>query len=274
MNIIEFSRYDEPGPDIFSELLLREHLNEDTRDSEYLIVAGESDLERILDSSCKRPESAVVDISLLESPEIVELLNRCGDIPVYTANLAVTGLNETYYPEPNIFTLFRKPELKSPEELCKNARRICVMERALVPNNMFGAIRNGISLGIDAVLLTHDCNDIQARRGVRDFGAVLFRDVWTILPPVDDLVGYLHGLGFKTVGMTLSEDSVTPKDPGLRSEERLAIIMGNEHDGLKRETEINCDYKVFIPINRSIDSLNVSKAATIAFYELGKVDDE
>ncbi|MCF0143891.1 MAG: RNA methyltransferase [Firmicutes bacterium] len=271
MNIIRCNSCNDPGPDIYAKITMEEYEAGEGIDGDYIIVHGRELLLQIMVPTGKKPLSALVDKKILEEPESMEVLEMCGDIPIYVTDFAEMGVNEVYHPSPNIFALYEKPKLRTPEELCKDAKRICVMERTLLMSNIGAVIRSAQALGIDAVLMTSDCINFVSKKGIRVARTAMFIDTWTIMPPVDDLVEYLHGLGFKTAGMTLSEDSVTLKDPDLRQEERLAIIMGSEHDGLNPKTEADCDYRVYIPINRVTDSLNVTQAATIAFYELGNV---
>ena len=272
MNIIEYSRYDEPGPDKYAEIMGREYERENTEDSGYLVDHGRYLLEQIVIPTEKRPESVIVDKSLINEPDIIAVLERCGDIPIYVTDLQVTGIREDVFPWPNVYALFRKPELKSPEELCRDARRICVMERTVAPNDICISIRSAMALGMDALLVAHDCGSLWTRRGVRAGRTSLFRDTWTKMPPVDDLIGYLHGLGFKTAYLSQDPDSMTLKASSLQPEERLAIIIGDGPDEQNPDTEAKSDYRFHIPANPGEAPVELTTAATLAFYELGIVE--
>ena len=80
----------------------------------------------------------------------------------------------------------------------------------------------------------------------------------------------LHDLGFKTVAMALTDNSVSIDHPDLLKEDKLAIILGTEGDGLANTTIADCDYTVKIPMSHGVDSLNVAAASAVAFWELGK----
>ena len=169
----------------------------------------------------------------------------------------------------------RRPALPSVRELLKNARRVAVLEEVADSTNIGALFRSAAALGIDAVLVTPTCCDPLCRRAVRVSMGTVFLVPWTKIgerPEDWPKVGMeqLHSLGFKTVAMALTDNSVGIDDPELKAEERLAIILGTEGNGLSKETIESCDYTVKIPMKHGVDSLNVAAAGAVAFWELTK----
>ena len=163
----------------------------------------------------------------------------------------------------------RRPKLPSVEEVCRSARRIAVLENVMNPTNIGAIFRSAAALGMDAVLLTCAGSDPLYRRASRVSMGNVFLIPWTYLPEEGDWTQLLRSFGFRTVAMALRDDSVRLDDPRLAAEEKLAIVMGTEGDGLASTTIASCDYTVKIPMYRGVDSLNVAAASAVAFYELG-----
>ena len=127
---------------------------------------------------------------------------------------------------------------------------------------------------MDAVLVTPTCCDPLYRRAVRVSMGTVFQIPWTRIgtSPADwpeQGIAQLHALGFKTAAMALRDDSVSIDDPALLSQEKLAIVLGTEGDGLSAQTIADCDYTVRIPMSHGVDSLNVAAASAVAFWQLG-----
>ena len=159
------------------------------------------------------------------------------------------------------------------EELCAGARRVAVLESIVDPTNVGAIFRSAAALGMDAVLVTPTCCDPLYRRAVRVSMGTVFQIPWTVIGgrPADwpgSGLARLRALGFRTAAMALSDDSVPMDDPRLLAEERLAVVLGTEGDGLARRTIAECDYTVRIPMERGVDSLNVAAASAVAFYQL------
>ena len=168
----------------------------------------------------------------------------------------------------------RRRALPKMEDLCGNARRIAVLENVVNPTNVGAIFRSAAALGIDAVLLTGGCSDPLYRRAARVSMGTVFQIPWTFLDsrlswPREGM-GFLHELGFVTAAMALNDDSVSIDDSGLMSEEKLAIILGTEGDGLAAGTIAGCDYTVRIPMSHGVDSLNVAAASAVVFWQLGR----
>lgn len=252
-------------------------------------------IQRALDAGY-RPLSMLAEHRLAES-QGRELAAWCGDIPVYTAKREVleqiTGYALT---RGMLCAMYRKP-LPDAAEVCRDARRIVVLENVMNPTNVGAIFRSAAALGMDGILLTPGSSDPLYRRAIRVGMGTVFQIPWTFLDPLeagkDDVSGtgrehqdaqdrrsqgrrmtsFLHGLGFKTAAMALREDSVSLEDPRLRAEERLAIVLGTEGDGLAADTIADCDYTVRIPMAHGVDSLNVAAASAVAFWQLGKRGD-
>ena len=202
-----------------------------------------------------------------------DLILRCKDVPVYTASFEVlTNLTGFSLTRGMLCAMKRKP-LPSVESLCQNAHRISVLENITNPTNIGAIFRSAAALKIDAVLLTSGCSDPLYRRSIRVSMGCVFQIPFTFLPMSKETrpssyVDYLKNLGFKTASMALSDNSVSIEDSRLMQEEKLAIILGNEGDGLLEDTILSSDYTVKIPMTEGVDSLNVAAASAVAFWQL------
>lgn len=197
-----------------------------------------------------------------------ELLARCSaDIPVFVAEESVLCALTGFHLTRGMLCCMRRPALPAAEVLLENARRVAVLENVMNPTNIGAIFRNAAALGMDAVLLTAQGSDPLYRRASRVSMGNVFALPWSYLP--EDYVGFLRDHGFKTVAMALREDSLRLNDPRLAAEEKLAVVLGTEGDGLADGTIENCDYTVMIPMTHGVDSLNVAAASAVAFYQLG-----
>ena len=167
----------------------------------------------------------------------------------------------------------RRSPLPSVEDLCANARRIAVLEGIVDTTNIGAIFRSAAALNIDTVLVTPTCCDPLNRRSIRVSMGAVFQVPWTRIgeTPADwpeSGVIHLKALGFKTAAMALTDNSVSIDHPALALEEKLAIVLGTEGDGLADSTIAACDYTVRIPMSHQVDSLNVAAASAVAFWEL------
>ena len=199
----------------------------------------------------------------------------CQDTPVYTAKLEVLEQITGYKLARGMLCAMHRPAMPSAEEVCKNARRIAVLENVVNPTNVGAIFRSAAALNMDAVLLTSACSDPLYRRAIRVSMGTVFQVPWTYIENKNVSwpqggMDLLHEYGFKTVAMALRNDSVRIDDEKLHAEEKLAIILGTEGDGLAAETMADCDYTVKIPMSHGVDSLNVAAASAVAFWEFGK----
>lgn len=253
MSEVQLLRYYEPKPGLF---------------------IGESPkvIERALNAGYK-PVSFLADRRDLEG-EAAEVLSRFPELPVYTAEHEVLTRLTGFALTRGLLCVMRRKSLPSAEEVCRDARRIAILENVVNPTNIGAIFRSAAALHMDAVVLTPGCSDPLYRRAARVSMGTVFQIPWTIfdkkLSWPEEGMGLLKKLGFKTAAMALSEDSVGIDDPGLLAEEKLAVILGTEGEGLMEETITACDYTVKIPMSHGVDSLNVAAASAVAFWELGK----
>lgn len=199
------------------------------------------------------------------------ILDRCGEIPVYTASLEVLTRITGYQLARGMLCAMRRKALPSLKEICEGKLRIAILENVVNPTNVGAIFRSAAALSMDAVLLTKGSSDPLYRRAVRVSMGCVFQIPWTIMDAGDwpeRTMQELRSMGYRTAAMALKEDSVSLKDERLKKEEKLAIVLGTEGDGLAGRTIADCDYTVMIPMAHGVDSLNVAAASAVAFWEL------
>ena len=199
------------------------------------------------------------------------ILDRCGEIPVYTASLEVLTRITGYQLARGMLCAMRRKALPSLKEICEGKRRIAILENVVTPTNVGAIFRSAAALSMDAVLLTKGSSDPLYRRAVRVSMGCVFQIPWTIMDAGDwpeRIMQELRSMGYRTAAMALKEDSVSLRDERLKKEEKLAIVLGTEGDGLAGRTIADCDYMVMIPMTHGVDSLNVAAASAVAFWEL------
>lgn len=273
VNIIEISNLNLPELAVYAELSEGQLLNRHEPEKGLFIAESPKVVLRALDTGYE-PVSLLVENRLLTAEdETGEILQKCGDIPVYTAEFDVltqiTGFKLT---RGMLCAMHRKP-LPSPEEICRNTSRIAILEDVMNPTNVGAIFRSAAALHMDAVLLTPFCSNPLYRRAIRVSMGNVFLIPWTFLDEKyvswkENGVEYLRSLGFATASMAISDDSVSISDLALKREEKLAIILGTEGDGLSEKTIADSDYTVKIPMSPGVDSLNVAAASAVAFWEL------
>ena len=277
-NIIKITDLNIPELDVYARLSEVQLLRYNEPDLGLFICESPKVITRALDAGYM-PISILVEEKEIKD-EVLEIIERCDslyeNIPVYTADYdtlaQLTGFNLTR----GMLCCMRRNALPSVEEIVKNARRIAVMEDVVNPTNVGAIFRSAAALNMDAILLTPACSNPLYRRAARVSMGTVFQAPWTIFergPSEDASQSYVTELkkhGFKTVAFALRDDSISIDDPILASEEKLAIILGTEGDGLQDSTLATCDYTVKIPMSHGVDSLNVAAASAIAFWELGK----
>ena len=271
VNVREITDFSAPELDVYARLTENQLVNRAEPEKGMFIAESPLVIGRALDAG-------YTPVSFLMEPKDVEtrgkaLLERCGDIPVYVAELDVlTQLTGFHLTRGMLCAMYRKP-LPTVESLCKTARRIAVLEDVMNPTNIGAIIRSAAALHMDALVLTSACSDPLYRRAIRVSMGNVFQIPWTYFPKGADWTTQLHQLGFKTVAMALKEDSLDIYDPRLQQEDKLAVVLGTEGDGLAAETIAHCDYTVRIPMSHGVDSLNVAAASAVAFYQLGLLHD-
>ncbi len=269
--IIEIHRFDAPELDVYARLTEAQLLNRQTPENALFIAESPVVIERALDAGCV-PVSMLLERKHIEH-QAAAVIARCGDIPVYTSSLEVLEQLTGYKLTRGVLCAMRRPARPSPEELCRASRRIAVLENVMNPTNVGAIFRSAAALGMDAVLLTPACSDPLYRRSVRVSMGTVFQVPWTyISPELSDWPGagmeLLRKAGFRTAAMALRSDALPVDSPVLAREEKLAVILGTEGDGLADETIAACDYTVRIPMYHNVDSLNVAAASAVAFWEL------
>ena len=269
-NIIKISDFNAPGLDIYARMSEGQLLNRHEPEKGMFIAESPKVVARALDAGYV-PVSILVEDRHVEG-EAGEIIERCGQIPVFTAEFEVlkqlTGFGLTR----GMLCAMYRPQLPSVEQICRNASRIAILERVVNPTNVGAIIRSAAALNMDAVLLTSDCSNPLYRRAIRVSMGTVFQVPWTFLGQEEwpeRGIELLHEMGFRTAAMALSDQSVGIDDPALMAEEKLAIVLGTEGDGLAGETIAGCDYTVRIPMSHGVDSLNVAAASAVAFWQLG-----
>ena len=270
-NIIEITDFAAPELDVYARLREVQLLNRQDPEQGIFIAESPRVIERALDAGCV-PISFLVEKKYLEQ-EAKTLMERCPETPFYTAEFDVLTQITGYKLTRGMLCAMRRPKPLSVEEVCAGAHRIAILENVVNPTNVGAIFRSAAALNMDAVLLTPDCSDPLYRRSVRVSMGTVFQIPWTYFPEnaawPEDGMKLLKEAGFKTVSMALRNDSVAIDDPILQAEERLAVILGTEGEGLASTTIADSDYTVKIPMSHGVDSLNVAAASAVAFWELG-----
>lgn len=269
-NIIEITDFSAQELDVYARLTENQLVNRADPDNALFIAESPNVIDRALDAGYV-PVSMLLERKHI-SGQAAGIIARCGDIPIYTSGLEILTQLTGFPLTRGVLCAMRRQKLPEPEEICENAHRIAVLENIMNPTNLGAIFRSAAALNLDAVLLTPACTDALYRRCVRVSMGTVFQIPWTYLNcdwPTEG-IGLLHRLGFRTAAMALREDSVPVDDPTLKSEPKLAIVLGTEGDGLAEDTIAGCDYTVRIPMSHGVDSLNVAAASAVAFWELGK----
>ncbi len=267
MPIIEINSLETPGVEVFgtlTEAQLRNRL-----EPEKGIFIAES--PKVIHVALNAGYEAV---SLLcERKHIMgdaaDIIRRCPDIPVYTGSRELLAQLTGYTLTRGVLCAMRRPPVRTLEEVCADARRIVVVDGVVDSTNVGAIFRAAAALGIEAVLMTTNSCDPLNRRSIRVSMGSVFLIPWTWM---EGSLQSLHQLGFRTAAMALTDKSVSIDDDALMQEERLAIVMGTEGDGLPQETIEEADYVVRIPMSHQVDSLNVASAAAVAFWQLRRRD--
>ena len=270
-NIIEITDFTAPELDVYARLTEAQLLNREEPAKGMFIAESPKVIERALDAGCQ-PVSLLMERKHIEG-QAKEVIERCGDIPVYTSDLDILTKLTGFQLTRGVLCAMRRPQLKSVEETVKDARRIVILENVMNPTNVGAIFRSAAALGMDAVLLTPGCSNPLYRRAARVSRGTVFQIPWTFIgSEMADWPGpgmeKLRQLGFKTAAMALRSDSISIDDPVLLEEEKLAIVLGSEGDGLTNDTIADCDYTVLIPMYHGVDSLNVAAASAVAFWQL------
>ncbi len=264
--IIEISDFLAPELDVYARLTEVQLLNREYPEKGLFIAESPKVIKRALDAGYE-PISCLMEKRHIDG-EGKEILAMIKDVPVFCAEFDVlTQLTGFKLTRGMLCAMKRKPPVDV-KEICENKRRIVVLDKVMNPTNVGAIIRSAAALGMDAVLLTPGCSDPLYRRAARVSMGTVFQIDWAFLQ--EDSLDEIKSLGFKTVAMALKDNSLSIDDPRLAEEDKLAIIMGTEGDGLSDKTIADCDFTVKIPMYHGVDSLNVAAASAVAFYQLGR----
>ena len=269
MPIIEITDFHAPELDIYARLTEAQLLNRFDPENAMFIAESPKVIARALDGGCV-PVSILVEKSRMVG-EALEVMTRCGDIPVYTAPMDVLTQLTGYQLTRGLLCAMRRPPRPTPASILASAQRVAVLEEVMNPTNLGAIFRSAAALGMDAVLLTPGCSDPLYRRSARVSMGTVFQVPWAFLP--ENWLTLMGSFGFRTAAMALRDDSYAIDDPCLAKIEKLAVVLGTEGDGLADSTIANCDYTVKIPMYHGVDSLNVAAASAVAFWQLRRKDD-
>lgn len=263
MNIIEISSLRQEGLEVFSTLT-EAQLRMELEPEKGLFIAESPKVIRVALDAGWEPTALLCERKHITG-DARDIVARVGDIPIYTGSREMLSQLTGYTLTRGVLCAMRRKTMPSVSEVVRDARRVVVIEAVTDTTNIGAIFRSAAALGIDAVLLTRDTCDPLNRRAVRVSMGSVFLVPWTWL---DGPAKSLQPLGFKTAAMALTDNSISLDDPRLKDEDRLAVIMGTEGDGLPHQTIEEADYTVRIPMAHGVDSLNVAAAAAVAFWEL------
>ena len=265
-NLIEITDFNDPQLDVYARLTEAQLLNRHCLKDGLFIAESPKVIGRALDAGYEPVSFLVERKHLQEGSESMEVLARCAGVPVYTAEFDLLTKLTGYQLTRGMLCAMRRKELPTVAEICCDARRVAVLEDIMNPTNLGAIFRSAAALGMEAVLLTPACSNPLYRRSARVSMGTVFQVPWTYLD--ENWLEQLKELGFKTVAMALRDDSYAVDDPELKAQEKLAIVLGTEGEGLAQQTIDNCDFTVKIPMAHGVDSLNVAAASAVAFWEL------
>ena len=290
-NIIRITDFTAHELDIYARLSENDLLSRHKPEEGIFIAESPNVIERALNAGCVPISVLIEEKELKKGTSKILTRSECENIPVYTAPFEVLSQLTGFQLTRGLLCAMRRPALPNVEEICENARRIVVLENVVNPTNVGAIFRSAAALNMDAVLLTAGCSNPLYRRASRVSMGTVFQIPWTYICPdipkkspenlkykmtnthpprwPEDGMRQLKELGFKTVAMALSENSVSIDNKELMKEDKLAIILGTEGDGLADTTIADCDYTVKIPMAHGVDSLNVAAASAVAFWQLG-----
>lgn len=270
-NIIEITDLAQPELDVYARLTQAQLRSRRDPEKGLFIAESPKVIGYALDAGCE-PVSLLMERKHIEG-QGRDIIARCGDIPVYTADSALLERLTGFALTRGILCAMHRPGLPGVEELCDGAHRVAVLEGIVDTTNLGAIFRSAAALHVDAVLLTPTCCDPLNRRSVRVSMGTIFQVPWTRIG--EDASQWpqpgmerLRAMGFKTAALALRDDSLSIDDPRLMEEDKLAILLGTEGDGLAADTIARCDYTVRIPMSHGVDSLNVAAAGAVAFWQL------
>ena len=268
VEIVEISDFSSPELDVYARLTENQLLNRADPANAMFIAESPLVIGRALDAGYE-PVSVLMEARHTNGAGAAILSRLGADVPVFAAPDAVLVQLTGFHLTRGMLCCMRRRALPRVETLCRDARRVAVLENVMNPTNIGAIFRSAAALGMDAVLLTEAGSDPLYRRAARVSMGTVFQVPWTYLPASESWQDTLHALGFCTAALALREGSLSIADPRLSAENKLALCLGTEGDGLAGDTIERCDYTVRIPMSHGVDSLNVAAASAVAFYQLG-----
>ena len=285
LNVIEIKDFNAPELDIYARCTEARLLNKDHPEEGMFIAESPKVIGRALDAGYEPLSVLVEKKQMEENEETIQIMNRFDDtkVSIFTADFEVlTKLTGFKLTRGMLCAMRRKPHRKF-QDLCDGINRIAILENVQNPTNVGAIFRSAAALNMEAVLLSPGCSDPLYRRASRVSMGTVFQIPWTFIRDSNEMrckreviwpkqvIAELKKLGYKTAALALTDDSVSIDDSELMKEEKLAVILGNEGEGLENETIALCDYTVKIPMTHGVDSLNVAAASAVAFWQLGKI---
>lgn len=265
-NVKEITDFSAPELTVYARLTEAQLRNRFEPTKGMFIAESPKVIHRALDGGCT-PISLLMERKDIDG-SAAEIIARCPEIPVYTADEAVLCQLTGYHLTRGVLCAMGRPQNPTLEEICGSANRIVILENVQNPTNVGAIFRSAAALGMDAVLLTPGCSDPLYRRSARVSMGTVFQIPWAFTGPWPESMSSLRSLGFRTAALALSDNSLSIDDPRLMQEEKLAVLLGSEGDGLAEETIAACDDTVKIPMYHGVDSLNVAAASAVAFWQL------
>ena len=285
LNVIEIKDFNAPELDIYARCTEARLLNKDHPEEGMFIAESPKVIGRALDAGYKPLSVLVEKKQMEENEETIQIMNRFDDtkVSIFTADFEVLTKLTGFKLTRGMLCAMRRKPLRKFQDLCDGINRIAILENVQNPTNVGAIFRSAAALNMEAVLLSPGCSDPLYRRASRVSMGTVFQIPWTFIRDSNEMrckreviwpkqaIAELKKLGYKTAALALTDDSVSIDDSELMKEEKLAVILGNEGEGLESETIALCDYTVKIPMTHGVDSLNVAAASAVAFWQLGKI---
>lgn len=285
LNVIEIKDFNAPELDIYARCTEARLLNKDHPEEGMFIAESPKVIGRALDAGYEPLSVLVEKKQMEENEETIQIMNRFDDtkVSIFTADFEVLTKLTGFKLTRGMLCAMRRKPLRKFQDLCDGINRIAILENVQNPTNVGAIFRSAAALNMEAVLLSPGCSDPLYRRASRVSMGTVFQIPWTFIRDSNEMrckreviwpkqvIAELKKLGYKTAALALTDDSVSIDDSELMKEEKLAVILGNEGEGLESETIALCDYTVKIPMTHGVDSLNVAAASAVAFWQLGKI---
>ena len=285
LNVIEIKDFNAPELDIYTRCTEARLLNKDHPEEGMFIAESPKVIGRALDAGYEPLSVLVEKKQMEENEETSQIMNRFDDtkVSIFTADFEVLTKLTGFKLTRGMLCAMRRKPLRKFQDLCDGINRIAILENVQTPTNVGAIFRSAAALNMGAIFLSPGCSDPLYRRASRVSMGTVFQIPWTFIRDSNEMrckreviwpkqaIAELKKLGYKTAALALTDDSVSIDDSELMKEEKLAVILGNEGEGLENETIALCDYTVKIPMTHGVDSLNVAAASAVAFWQLGKI---